>query len=97
MKNMRKYWVGSLPAKKLILSILMDLNFNYKEVLLEARGNKIPKLLVILEILRRLTHDSLEIEMKYSYIEDDSIKNKNGIFFNKLLIPVVEARLRKKQ
>ncbi len=59
----------------------MDLNFNYKEVLLEARGNKIPKLLVILEILRRLTHDSLEIEMKYSYIEDDSIKNKNGIFF----------------
>jgi DNA-binding protein len=97
MREFKKYWVGSLSAKKLILSILMDLNFNYKEVLLEARGNKIPKLLVILEILRRLTHDSLEIELKYSYIEDDNIKNKNGLFFDKLLIPVVEARLRKKQ
>ena len=96
MKNMRKYWVGSLPAKKLILSVLMDLNFYYKEIIIEAKGNKIPKLLTILEILRRLTHDSLEIELKYSYIEDDSIENKNGIFFNKLLIPVVEARIRKK-
>jgi len=93
---MKKYWVGSLPAKKLILSVLMDLNFNYKEVLLEARGKKIPKLLTILEILRRLTHDSLDVKISFNFIEDENVKNKNGLFFNKLLIPVAEARLRKK-
>jgi len=95
MKNMRKYWVGSLSVKKLILSVLMDLNF-HGEVIIEARGNKIPKLLTVVEILRRLTHDSLDVKISFNFIEDENVKNKNGLFFDKLLIPVAEARLRKK-
>ena len=94
---MKKYWVGSLPAKKLILSVLMDLNFHYKEIIIEAKGDKIPKLLTVVEILRRLTRDSLDVKISFNFIEDENVKNKNGLFFNKLLIPVVEARIRKKQ
>ena len=90
---MRKYDVGFLPTKKLILSILTDLNLNYKEVIIEAKGNKISKLLTVVEILRRLTHNSIDVKISYSFIEDD-VENKNELLFNKLLIPVMYAEIR---
>jgi|GEM_PF-3453450 len=91
--NTRKYDVGSLPTKKLILSALIDLNL-YGEVIIEARGNKISKLLTAVEILKRLTHNSIDVKITYSFIEEDRIENKNELLFNKLLIPVMYAEIR---
>ena len=92
--NMRKYDVGSLPTKKLILSALIDLNL-HGEVIIEAKGNKISKLLTVIEILRRLTHNSIDVKISYSFIEND-VENKNELLFNKLLIPVMYAEIRTK-
>jgi len=93
--NTRKYDVGSLPTKKLILSALIDLNL-HGEVIIEAKGNKISKLLTVIEILKRLTHNSIDVKISYTFIENDRIENKNELLFNKLLIPVMYAEIRTK-
>jgi len=92
---MKKYWVGRISTKKLVLSLLIDLNL-HGEVMIEAKGPRISKLLSVVEILKRLTHDSIDVKISYSFIEEDRIENKNDLFFKKLLIPVMYAEIRVK-
>jgi len=91
---MKKYWVGRISTKKLILSLLIDLNL-HGEVMIEAKGPRISKLLSVVEILKRLTNDSIDVKITYSFIEED-VENKNELLFNKLLIPVMYAEIRVK-
>ena len=91
---MKKYWVGRISTKKLILSLLIDLNL-HGEVMIEAKGPRISKLLSVVEILKRLTNDSIDVKITYSFVEED-VENKNELLFNKLLIPVMYAEIRVK-
>jgi len=92
---MKKYWVGRISTKKLILSVLVDLNL-HGEVMIEAQGPRISKLLSVVEILKRLTHDSIDVKITYSFIEEDRIENKDELLFKKLLIPVMYAEIKVK-
>jgi len=91
---MKKYWVGRISTKKLVLSVLVDLNL-HGEVMIEAKGPRISKLLSVVEILKRLTHDSIDVKINYSFIEED-VENKDELLFKKLLIPVMYAEIRVK-
>jgi len=91
---MKKYWVGRISTKKLVLSVLMDLNL-HGEVMIEAKGPRISKLLSVVEILKRLTHDSIDVKITYSFIEED-VENKDELLFKKLLIPVMYAEIKVK-
>jgi len=89
----QRMYTGNLSLKRLVMYALMNLN-NFDEIIIEARGKQIEKLLVLLELLRRLTQDSVVIEINYSYMEKE-VKN-NKLLLNKYITPVVEARIRKK-
>ena len=72
---------------------LMNLNY-YGEIYIDARGKQIEKLLVLIELLRRLTKDSVVIEINYSYMEKEVKSDK--LILNKYITPVVEAKIRVK-
>jgi DNA-binding protein len=87
-------YAGNLSLKRLVLYALLNLN-NFGEVIINARGKQIEKLLILIELLKRLLKDSIEIEIRYSYLEKEAKSNK--ILLNKYIVPVLEARIRKKQ
>ena len=89
----QRMYAGNLPLKLLVLYALVNLN-NFGEIIIDARGKQIEKLLVLIELLRRLTKDLIEVELKYSYMEKEVKSNK--LLLNKYITPVVEARIRKK-
>jgi len=80
--------------KTLVMYALLSLN-NYGEVVIDARGKQIEKLLVLIELLRRLTKDLIEVELKYSYLEKE-VKN-DKLLLHKYITPVLEARIKIKQ
>jgi DNA-binding protein len=86
-------YAGNLSLRRLLLYALVNLN-NFDEIIIEARGKQIEKLLVLIELLRRITKDKIEVELKYGYLEKE-VKN-NKLLLNKYITPVLEARIRKK-
>jgi len=90
----KQMYAGKLSIKKLVLYALVNLN-NFGEIIVDARGKQIEKLLVLIELLRRLLKDSIEIEIRYSYLEKE-VKNSK-LLLNKYIVPVLEARIRKKE
>jgi DNA-binding protein Alba len=86
-------YVGNLPLKSLVLYALLNLN-NFDEIIIEARGKQIEKLLTLIELLRRITKDKIEVELKYGYLEKDV--NNNKLLLNKYITPVLEAKIRVK-
>jgi len=90
----QRMYAGNLPLKLLVLYALFNLN-NFNEIIIDARGKQIEKLLVLIEVLRRLLKDSIEIEIRFSYMEKEIKSDK--VLLNKYITPVLEARIRKKQ
>jgi DNA-binding protein len=86
-------YAGNLPLKSLVLYALVNLN-NFGEIYIDARGKQIEKLLVLIELLRRLLKDKIEVELKYGYLEKEV--NNNKLLLNKYITPVLEAKIRVK-
>jgi len=89
----QRMYAGNLSLKRLVMYALINLN-NFDEIIIEARGKQIEKLLVLIELLRRLTKNKIEVELKYGYLEKD-VKN-NRLLLNKYITPVIEAKIRVK-
>jgi len=89
----QRMYAGNLSLKRLVMYALMNLN-NFDEIIIEARGKQIEKLLVLIELLRRITKDKIEVELKYGYLEKE-VKN-NRLLLNKYITPVLEAKIRVK-
>jgi len=89
----QRMYTGNLSLKRLVMYALMNLN-NFDEIIIEARGKQIEKLLVLIELLRRITKDKIEVELKYGYLEKE-VKN-NKLLLNKYITPVLEAKIRVK-
>ena len=86
-------YAGNLSLKRLVLYALLNLN-NHDEIIIEARGKQIEKLLILIELLRRLTKNKIEVDLKYRYLEKEVINNK--LLLNKYITPVLEAKIRVK-
>jgi len=89
----QRMYAGNLSLKRLVMYALMNLN-NFDEIIIEARGKQIEKLLVLIELLRRITKDKIEVELKYGYLEKE-VKN-NRLLLNKYITPVLEAKIKVK-
>ncbi|NAZ13395.1 MAG: hypothetical protein GU359_04495 [Desulfurococcales archaeon] len=89
----KQMYAGNLPLKSLVLYALVNLN-NFGEIYIDARGKQIEKLLVLIELLRRLLKDKIEVELKYGYLEKEV--NNNKLLLNKYITPVLEAKIRVK-
>ena len=90
----QRMYAGNLPLKTLVLYALFNLN-NFNEIIIDARGKQIEKLLILIEVLKRLLKDSIEIEIRYYYMEKEAKSNK--VLLNKYITPIAEAKIRKKQ
>ena len=90
----QRMYAGNLSLKRLVMYALLSLN-NYGEVVIDARGKQIEKLLILIELLRRLLKDSIEIEIRYFYLEKEAKTDR--LLLNKYIVPIVEAKIRKKE
>jgi len=90
----KQMYAGNLSLKRLVMYALLSLN-NYGEVVIDARGKQIEKLLILIELLRRLLKDSIEIEIRYFYLEKEAKTDR--LLLNKYIVPIVEAKIRKKE